>query len=612
MSNKILRNLYFAIFLIILAGIALFTHIHIKNNKIEFRQELVNRGNNLATLISLYPVSELTQEKKDYFLKTLSEDFTAQGLVYCVIHSNKENNILELSTEGLLNKVPDDIRLRSENTRRLINEAYSIGNKDNAICEFAKPIFENGKRTAVVRLGLLVPVPSVFSLENLTYMGLISFLIVVTLVFLNYGATSLLQPVVELFGKIGNRNSDIRHISYSSKSMPGFLPAVAELEHSFSRIKNVLTDIEKDNMEMTTKLGVLSYQKNQIVKIIDSIDTGIIIMDSRAMVVNANNYALNLIRKKLDEVLEHPLGEVIQNNEILKFVDKHLNEDSPVEQKNIDMTFPGTSPGRVYQVSIMKLRDEGSTTIYNLISIRDITELKNIKDSSQGFIAQVAHELLTPLTTIRSYNEMLMDGEVDDIEMQKEFYNTINDETFRLTRFIQNLLSIAKLEMGGLVMQKGLIKTDWLVEDSVSAVEGEAIKKCIKISKNLPDNFPSIMGDKEMLKIAIINVLGNAVKYCPENSIITLTLLDQQEEIHFIIEDDGPGIPSEDLPHIFEKFFRSTDQNVKDKMGSGLGLAMTAEIINLHGGEVGAESEHGNGTKFTIKLPKEKYYVGNE
>ena len=283
-----------------------------------------------------------------------------------------------------------------------------------------------------------------------------------------------------------------------------------------------------------------------------------------------------------------------------------------MEQKNIDMTFPGTSPGRVYQVSIMKLRDEGSTTIYNLISIRDITELKNIKDSSQGFIAQVAHELLTPLTTIRSYNEMLMDGEVDDIEMQKEFYNTINDETFRLTRFIQNLLSIAKLEMGGLVMQKGLIKTDWLVEDSVSAVEGEAIKKCIKISKNLPDNFPSIMGDKEMLKIAIINVLGNAVKYCPENSIITLTLLDQQEEIHFIIEDDGPGIPSEDLPHIFEKFFRSTDQNVKDKMGSGLGLAMTAEIINLHGGEVGAESEQGNGTKFTIKLPKEKYYIGNE
>ena len=612
MSNKILRNLYFTIFLIILAGIALFTHIHIKNNKIELRQELVDRGNNLATLISLYPVSELTKEKKDYFLKTLSEDFTSQGLVYCVIHSNQENNILELSTEGLLNKVPDDIRLRSENTRRLINEAYSIGNTDNAICEFAKPIFENGKRTAIVRLGLLVPVPSVFSPENLTYMGLISFLVVVTLVFLNYGATSVLQPVIELFGKIGNRNSDIRNLSYNSKSMPGFLPAVAELENSFSRIKNVLTDIEKDNMEMTTKLGVLSYQKNQIVKIIDSIDTGIIIMDSHAMVVNANNYALNLIRKKLDEVLEHPLGEVIQNNEILKFVDKHLNEDSPVEQKNIDMTFPGTSPGRVYQVSIMKLRDEGSTTIYNLISIRDITELKNIKDSSQGFIAQVAHELLTPLTTIRSYNEMLMDGEVDDIEMQKEFYNTINDETFRLTRFIQNLLSIAKLEMGGLVMQKGLIKTDWLVEDFVSAVEGEAIKKCIKISKNLPDNFPSIMGDKEMLKIAIINVLGNAVKYCPENSIITLTLLDQQEEIHFIIEDDGPGIPSEDLPHIFEKFFRSTDQNVKDKMGSGLGLAMTAEIINLHGGEVGAESEHGNGTKFTIKLPKEKYYVGNE
>ena len=604
------RNLYLAFFLLLLAGIALFSYIHSNNDNFEHRQEIVNRGNYLTSLMSLYPINELTTEKKDIFLKTLSENFKSQGLVYCIIHGEGGKNILELSVDNMLPRIPNEVRLSSQHTLRLLNQTYSIANYDNTIYEFAKPVFRDGNRTGVVRLGFMEPEESIFSSKYLSYIGLISLLVVAVILLFDYSATSLLQPIRELYNRMGNKNVEIPSFD-NKKSKSGLLPAVADLEASFFNIKDVFQNIEKDNMEMTTRLGIISYQKSQIKKILDSIDTGIFILDTRGMVVNVNNSALNLIRKKTKEVTEQPLNEVIANDELLEFIRKHLNEDRPVEQQNIEISFPDTSPGKIYQVSIVKLREDGNATLFNMIAIRDITELKNIKEASKGFIAQVAHELLTPLTTIRSYNEMLMDGEVDDMEMQKEFYNTINDETTRLTRLIQNLLSIAKLEMGGLVMQKGLVKTDWLVEDSISSVEGEAIKKSIIISKNLPDNYPSIVGDKEMLKIAVINILGNAVKYCPENADISFTLLDQQEEVQVIIEDNGPGIPQDDLSHVFEKFYRSTDHHVKDKMGSGLGLAMTAEIINLHGGEIGVESEYGNGAKFTIKLPKEKYYVGN-
>ena len=145
--------------------------------------------------------------------------------------------------------------------------------------------------------------------------------------------------------------------------------------------------------------------------------------------------------------------------------------------------------------------------------------------------------------------------------------------------------------------------------DSVAAVEGEALKKNITIYKNLPDFFPSFMGDKEMLKISLINILGNAVKYSPENASITLSLFEEDKNIVFIIEDTGYGISEKDLPHIFNKFYRSSEPDIKEKMGSGLGLAMTAEIVNLHGGEVDVQSEQGKGSKFSIKLPKEEYYL---
>ncbi len=196
--------------------------------------------------------------------------------------------------------------------------------------------------------------------------------------------------------------------------------------------------------------------------------------------------------------------------------------------------------------------------------------------------------------------------------MQKEFYNTISEETSRLNRLIHNFLNITKIEMGGLTLTKGLVKTDWLMQDSIAAIEGSAIKKQIVIKRVLPASFPSLVGDKELLKTAIINLLGNAVKYSPENAEITFSLTDQKEKVIFDVMDTGYGISKEDLPHIFDKFFRSDDPHIKEQSGSGMGLAMTSEIIQLHGGEIEVHSEPEKGTQFSISIPKEEYYLDQQ
>lgn len=132
------------------------------------------------------------------------------------------------------------------------------------------------------------------------------------------------------------------------------------------------------------------------------------------------------------------------------------------------------------------------------------------------------------------------------------------------------------------------------------------------ITKIMPDQFPSLVGDKELLKTAIINILGNAVKYSAEESEITFSLMEQSNLVIFDIIDNGYGISEEDLPHIFDRFFRSTETHIVEQTGSGLGLAMTSEIIHLHGGEIKVQSEPGKGTQFTISIPREEYYLGEQ
>jgi signal transduction histidine kinase len=256
--------------------------------------------------------------------------------------------------------------------------------------------------------------------------------------------------------------------------------------------------------------------------------------------------------------------------------------------------------------------DGDKALIGKMIMFNNVTREKEAAVATQEFTAHLSHELMTPLTTIRSYSEMLMDGEVQDSETQKEFYNTINGETARLSRLIKDLLNLSKIEMGSLTLNKGLVKSDWLFEDCIAAVEGAAQQKNISIQRHLPDNFPSLIGDKDQLKGAVINILGNAVKYTPENGKIDFALSEENNTVILDIRDTGYGMSEEDLSHIFDKFYRSSHPQISEQQGTGLGLALTSEIIALHEGEINVQSELGNGTRFTLKIPKGEYYLGKE
>lgn len=573
-------------------------------------QNILGKGDYLVSLISLYPITDFKPDKRDFFLRTLTEYTSKEGFVYLFIHDNAGDILVSLSSRELSSKIPNDIKVKAIAATGLTKQTFNVSGSKDKIFEFAKPVFKNGQRNGTIRLGLKLSPSSLFSGERISFLAMIAFLIFVALLTGYYGVTLALKPLKNLDQSVITADGDFESAAKDSGKIVRIAPIIDDLEEYLSQIKSKLKIIETDNVDLISKLGVTTFEKNKIVKILDSLDFGIIITDIQENIDHINAYMLKLLDKKREDVILQPFSAIIDHSEITSFVSQDDMAGQSKTISGVESIFSETPPGEIFKVSVSYLVGGENTSIGKIISFHNVTVESLAEKAKHEFITHVAHEILTPITNIKSYSEMLMDGEIEDLELQKEFYNTINEQTNRLADMVKNLLNISKMEMGSLTLDKGLVKTDWFFDACLSSIEASALEKNITIQRNQPDIFPNLMADKELLKTAIINILGNALKYTPPNGNITFEISEQNKMVVFEIIDTGYGISSEELPHIFEKFYRSSNPQIADQDGSGLGLATTSEIVHLHDGEINVHSEPGRGTHFTIKLPKEEFYLG--
>jgi len=595
-----------------LVGVAIFAHSLIQHEENKRIRDLRHKGNYLVSLMALHPMEDFNTGKRDFIVKTLAEYVSSEGLVYCIVHDQNGAPLLSLAHREVVDKIPPDVKQRSLYVNGLIHQTFKIDGTDDLIDEFSKPIYQNGEKSGTVRMGFDLPPITILSPARVKLMAMMAFFTFAMGVLVYYGVTLALRPLQEVNQNFRNIYSDSSPQTSIQIKNGGVGEIIRELEQSVVKLKDKYEKIQTENINLTTKCGIISFEKNNVFSILDSINHGIIVTDIQDNVTHINSYMLNLLDKNRNDVIDHPIAEILGHDQINAFI---LQQEELEHGKNsgyMEATFPGMASEEFFQVSLNYLTGKERGVIGKVISFKNITTEKSSEKAKHEFITHITHELLTPLTTINSYNEMLMGDEIDNIEMQKEFYNTISDETRRLTRLVKNLLNISKIEMGSLTLNKGLVKTDWLFDDCLTAVEGSAQKKNITIERNLPDNFPSLFGDKELLKVGIINILGNAVKYTPEKGQIKFTLTEQDDVVVFEVIDNGYGISKDDLAHIFDKFYRSTDPRVTEQTGSGLGLALTSEIIRLHGGEIEVSSKVDQGSHFVIRLPKEEYYLGKQ
>ncbi len=604
------RGIYFVLFVFFVVGIALLGGVLIQQEKKQQEEKLSNQGNYLVSLIALHPIADFTGEKGNYILRTIREYISPDGLVYCLIHDRSGGLLASLGARDLITGIPKEVRIQSLYTPGLVTQTFRAGTTDLPIHEFSKPIYENGERSGTVRLGFHLPSPSILSPDRIKLLGIVAFFIFTISLAIYYAITLALQRLNSLSLSVQSSFMDPASTQVSSVKATRIDQVIKDFEQSLGLLKAKMSEIETSNMELETKAGVTAFYENQITNILDSMKLGIMILDSQDNIMNINVYMLALINGKRDDMVDRSVGEALGHREMLTYLERHEGEGKDGRAKSLETTFEDVAPGHLFQVTSSALKDGEGTVTGRMVLVDDVTNEKLAERAKQEFVAHVTHELYTPLTTIKSYNEMLMAGEVQDEETQREFFNTIMDETDRLQRLIENLLNISKIEMGSLTLNKSLVKSDWLVNDCIAAIETAARKKQITIERTLPDNFPSLFGDKDLLKVAIINLLGNAVKYTPDFGRISFGLSDDGDAAVFEVADTGYGINPEDLPRIFDKFYRSEDPRVAEQTGSGLGLGITSEIIHLHGGEIGVESESGQGTHFSVRIPKEEYQIG--
>lgn len=221
----------------------------------------------------------------------------------------------------------------------------------------------------------------------------------------------------------------------------------------------------------------------------------------------------------------------------------------------------------------------------------------------RDFIANVSHDLRTPLTSINGFVEGILDGLVKPEEIKK-YLTIVQSETNRLMRLTSDILQLAKIQSGGIAVSKEKLNAWETVNSVIESVKSLSDEKGINFSFNCRDSV-FVMADSDKLKQILINIMGNAVQYSPDGGQISINVEDSDSKIRFAISDNGIGIPDDDLPFIFEKFYRVDKSRQSAKGGTGLGLNIAKSLVELHGGSIWASSEPGKGTEIVFELPKE-------
>lgn len=364
---------------------------------------------------------------------------------------------------------------------------------------------------------------------------------------------------------------------------------------------------EVGSVEQRLQAAVDSVQQTKSDFVLNSLTDGILVADQGGSIAFANRaaYALLGLVSEDQSLVTRGAVEVIQQfldvGEESAINDQGAHSRSVVEE--LSRNVPGVGEQIVRVARHPLISTESGEQIGTVWTLRDITQQTLAKRMRDQFLDSATHELRTPLANIRAYAETLASSDIADVEQQKMFCNTINTEATRLARFIDDLLSISSFEMGSLSLSLQQVDVDRMLRAATKKVQAQVDQKGIRFVQTLPEKLPYLRLDKDKFTAAIVNLLGNAIKYTPSGGQVELRVTVKKNVFRIDVADSGVGISEQDLPRVFDKFFRSTDPRIQDIEGTGLGLSLSQEIIRLHGGELTVTSKLDKGSIFTITLP---------
>ncbi|MFO7152023.1 MAG: ATP-binding protein [Bacillota bacterium] len=340
-------------------------------------------------------------------------------------------------------------------------------------------------------------------------------------------------------------------------------------------------------------LEEISEEKEKMEAILTNMADGVIALNGRGEVIHINPAAMRMLDLERER-LEGDFAEKLKN-----ILEIHP-EDFPKTEKTPMEVLVKVKDGTLKAI-FAPLAGETKETGYILL-LQDVTKQQRLEEMRKEFVANVSHELRTPLTTIKSYAETLLDGAMEDSAVAYQFVKVINDEADRMTRLVNDLLELSRLDNKEVKWNKRPLKIDLLVGEVVSKMMMSAKKKGLSVRCEIEENL-EVFADRDKMEQVFQNVLSNAIKYTSEGGRIFVKGEKAGNQVCVSVEDTGIGIPKEDLPRIFERFYRVDKTRSRELGGTGLGLSIAREIVLAHDGDIEVQSEPGKGTVVIIKLP---------
>jgi len=577
---------YFLVVLLSFGLVAFFLDKKLEENSLhDLKASLVNQA---ALINSQISFKSTEKENRDY-LWQLVKDLSQRISGRLTIIDTKGKVLADSEKSRFETEEMENHAMRPEMKAALAGRTgesirYSATLKIDMLY-VALPVKDNSSVAGAIRLAL--PMESVkrnlLAIRQAVFLGFL-FALGLAFVFGSMLASGIIKPINKII-HASHRFSDgdfSRKIFYSSED------EIGELAKNLNKMAE---DIEN-------KVKEVNIQSQQLRAVFNSMIEGVIVLDNKARVVSVNHTVEAIFGVTKKETEGKLFLEGIRNNDIADEIKKVL-EDAASVSKELALTWPVQ---KIFQVNISPMIDKGAIGGC-LVVIHDITEIRRLETMRRDFVANVSHELKTPLTSIKGFIETLLGGALEDKDNSRHFLEIIQEHADRLNDLINDLLELSHIESREIRLDKEKTVLFDLVETVISGFGSQLNKKGIKVENSISREL-IVWADKDKLGQVITNLLMNAVKFNKDSGFIKIySEIIQDNQIKIVVEDSGLGIPAKDIPRIFERFYRVDKARSRQLGGTGLGLSIVKHIIELHSGAVGVESTEGLGSKFWFTLP---------
>ncbi len=346
--------------------------------------------------------------------------------------------------------------------------------------------------------------------------------------------------------------------------------------------------------ELRMSMSRLTQEKSKIETTLTYMADGVLTVDKRGNIIHINPVAKKILSVRSKDVF---YDQIISR----KTHDLYLDR---IEENKWNGTYVLETEKETYKVDYAPFMD-GQNQIGGVILVfKNITEQFRMEKLQKEFVANVSHELKTPITTIKSYTETLLEGALEEEEVATDFLKVINSESDRMSRLVSDLLRLSRMDHEETSWTKEKININEIVKDTYTKLLLQAKSKNIKMTCNLDSRNSNVLFDKDGLEQILLNIIGNAIKYTPEGGDVSIDISSETSRVVISIKDSGVGIPKEDLNHVFERFYRVDKARTRQMGGTGLGLSIAEQIAKAHDSVIEIGSELHIGTTVDIKIPK--------